>query len=270
MYSSWQPPFSYSGGKSQLATRIASLFRKQFPNERHLISPFLGGAAVELRCIHAFKWSCLGADADEHVILLWKWLIEAPREVAECAVQFMPIDVSTWKSWYADMMSSQWHTLAHAAKYFILRYTKVVHAWSVWEKRLIAFNSPKVYLPAFHRLARFRVPRLSVKCSDFRHFLASHDGIAYVDSPYYSDDLSYEKVYEKRGAEEESVFSRADHEALADILCTRSGWIASNAPHDWVRSRYRDYEQVEVNVTYASRSAQQKRNRDTELIIISP
>ena len=270
-YSSWQPPFSYSGGKSQLATRIAGMFRKQFPNENHFVSPFLGGAAVELRCMHAWKWTCNGADSDPHVILLWKWLLEEPRHVAECAAQFMPIDVETWKAWYSDMMTSDWHTLAHAAKYFILRYTRVVHAWNCWEDRLINFNQPKVHLAAFQRLSHFRAPRLAVERADFRDFLNENDGICYIDSPYVSDDLSYEKVYEKRQAEADNIFSREDHEALADILCARrTGWIASNSPHDWVRERYRDYQQVEVNVTYASRSAQQKRNRDTELLIISP
>ena len=178
-FSSYTPPFSYSGGKSQLAPQICGLFRKHFPNESHIISPFLGGGAVELRWMHN-GGTCLGADVDPHVVLLWKWLIEAPREVAECAAQFMPIDIDTWHDWYSEMMSSEWHLLAHAAKYFILRYTKVVHAFSPWEKRLIAFNAPKVYLPAFHRLAQFRAPRLDVECADFRDFLNNHDSLAYL------------------------------------------------------------------------------------------
>ena len=267
-YSSWKPPFSYSGGKSQLASRIINLLGHHFPNESHLLSPFLGGAAVELRWMH-LGGSCLGADVDKHVILLWEHLIRDAGAVADTAYRLMPMEVATWHDWYAELLSSDSQSVELAAKYFLLRYTKVVHAFAPWKKRLIAFNSPKVHWPALARIAQFRAPRLSVEHADFRDFLNNHDGIVYADSPYFSERGEMEAVYEKRG-EADSVFTRADHEALADLLCSRSGWIASNHDCDWVRNRYRGYEMHAVSVNYASRSAQQKSNRGDELIIVSP
>lgn len=264
------PPFSYSGGKRQLASRIVSLCRREFPNEYHLISPFLGGAATELRFMFARRGSCLGADSDRNLVMLWQNLLQDAGAVANHAKSLMPITVDIWREWYADMMSSEWHTAEHAAKYFILRYSKVVHAWNPWEARLEAFNAPTIYRPAFARIARLKAPRLSVQCADFREFLSANDGFCYVDSPYVSDDLSYEKVYEQRGAEDDNIFRMEDHSDLADILSQRTGWIASNSPHEWVKERYRDYQQIEVHVSYMSRSSQQRDNRDTELLIINP
>ena len=269
--SSGQPVFSYSGGKRQLASRIVNLFRKHFPTETRLLSPFIGGAAVELAFMFSRRGFCHAADADEHLIMFWRNLITDARAVANHARSLMvePMDRERWQAWYRDMMAGGWHSAEHAAQYFILRYTKVVHAWSVWEKRAEGFNEPRVHKEAFARLSRFRVPRLSVEHADFRSFLLAHDGIAYLDPPYFSDDLSYEKVYEKRAAADDNVFTRESHEDLAELLSARKGWVLSYSPHEWVRNRYRDYTQLEVEVSYMSRSSQQRDNRDTELIIIS-
>ena len=266
--SSAHPVFSYSGGKRQLASRIVSLCRREFPNEYHLISPFLGAAAVELRFMHARRGTVIGADADPHLVMFWQNLLEDAGAIVDHANAVMPITVDIWRAWYADMMSSEWHSAEHAAKYFILRYTRVVHAWSPWAKRLEAFNAPSVHRPAFARLIQFKAPRLAVVHADFREFLHKYEGVLYCDPPYYSEDKQYEAVYKKRGTD--NVFSDADHHALADLLKARKGWILSYSPHAFIRKLYRDYRQIEVNVTYASRSAQQRDSRDTELLIICP
>ena len=262
------PPFSYSGGKRQLASRIVSLCRREFPNEYHLISPFLGAAAAELRFMFARRGSCLGADADRELINLWKHLIVDARAVADTAQSLMPLDRETWYQWYRDMMSSEWHTLEHAAKFYLLRYTRVLHAWNWWAERAENFNQPKTYRAALARVAQFKAPRLTVEHADFRDFLSANSGIVYCDSPYVSDDLSYERVYERRGTD--NVFTMEDHAALADLLSKRKGWIASNSNHPWVWKRYQDYHIMEVPISYNSHQAQRKRARQTELLILNP
>ena len=124
-------------------------------------------------------------------------------------------------------------------------------------------------MAALGRLSQFRVPRLSVVHADFRDFLSNHDGLTYIDSPYYSSDMQKERVYERRGAD--NVFREADHADLADLLSERTGWIASNSNDPWVVNRYQDFQQIEVELSYNSRSAQKKREmRETELIIVCP
>lgn len=270
MSSSVVPPFSYSGGKSQIAGRIVNLLRYHFPTELRLHSPFLGGGAVELRHCHARRGSVVAGDADPHVVMCWQALLDDAPAVARQALAFMeePMTKARWDAWYAEMLSCDWHSVEDAAKYFIMRYTKVVHAWNWWETRAQNFNKPAVFRAAFTRLSRFRAPRVSVEHADFREFLDNHDGVFYCDPPYYSDDKSYEKVYEKRYAEDDNIFTNAAHEALAERLTSRRGWLLSYSPHDWVKSRYRDYPQLEVAVSYQSRCEQKRSNRDTELLIL--
>ena len=265
------PVFSYSGGKRQLSGRIVNMFREYFPSERHLVAPFLGGGAVELRFMVGRDGTCHGADADPHLIMFWQNLIEDAGAVANHARSLMvePMDRARWQSWYADMMAGAWHSAEHAAKYFILRYTRVVHAWNIWERRANDFNKPTVHLEAFARLSHFRAPRLTVECSDFRTFLDTQDTLSYLDPPYYSSDRSMERVYEKRNADDDNVFTQQAHEDLADILSARDAWILSYSDHPWVRQRYQDYRILEVQVTYMSRSAQQRDKRADELIIVS-
>ena len=266
--SSMAPVFEYSGGKSKLASRIMAEMFYHFPNEQRLLSPFLGAGALELRFMKARDGYCLGADADRDLVNLWMHLIADARGVAETAQSLMPLDRETWESWYQDMLATQWHTLEHAAKFYLLRQHRVIHSWSWWQERAENFSEPRKHRAALSRIARFKVPRLSVEHADFRTFLANHDGLTYVDSPYVSDDSSFERVYERRGTD--FLFTMEDHSDLADILSKRTGWIASNANHRWVWDRYQDHHIMEVPISYNSHQAQRKTGTQTELLIVCP
>ena len=262
--SSWRPPFSWSGGKSQLASKIVNLFRAHWPNDRSLISPFLGGGAVELRFMHSRRGACVASDADKMLVLMWNALCEGAPPVAEACQSLMPIDRERFDLWLDQIQSADTFDPVLAAKFFILKKTRAIHGWQFWPDKGVDFNQPKVHRAAFALLSRFRVPRLSVTCEDFREFLPAHDGCLYVDSPYFSDDGAMESVYH------ENVFGVAEHEALADLLKARTGWIASNNDCEWVRETYRDYPMIEQVVRYDSRArVGLAGRRSNEVIIVS-
>ena len=268
-YSSWRPPFPYSGGKSQIASEIFRLLNHHFPAETHLLSPFLGAGAVELRFMHAKKdGSCHAADSEQPLINFWHHAqVHAPY-IADLAESYLPVTPEEWQSWYHDIRSNAWRDPDTAARDWIMRHTKVVHAWELWKGLLERFNAPKKHGPALSRLRHFKVPRLTVEHADFREFLSAHDGVCYVDPPYYSERGEMERVYADKA--ETNVFSPADHEDLADILCKRKGWILSNHDCEWVRNRYKDYPQTPMKVRYSSRQMHESMDAvGKELLIVS-
>ena len=268
-YTSWSPPFSYSGGKTKLTPRLLNVFREVFPAERRLLSPFLGAGAFELRWMHAGGGYCHGADVEKPLINFWCHLLENPLTLARVAWKSLPIDEPTWRDWHAEMEAGAFHTVQDAARFYLMRYTKVVHGWDLWRGQLDKWNKPRVHRPYLKRLSLFRCPRLSVESGDFRRFLDKHDGVVYADPPYYSDGGEMERVYANQ--QETNVFSREDHAELADALTARKGWVLSNSDSRWVRSRYQDYRMVPVQVRYSSRQMHgTKEDMAGELIIISP
>lgn len=266
--SSHEPPFSYSGAKRQMRPYIMDAFREYFPNEMHLASPFLGAGSVELAWMHEREGTCTASDADRHLVNFWHHARHSASRIADVAETLMPVDRELYEAWIADMRANVWTSLEDAARFFILRHAKIVHSWERWERRAEAFNQPDMHRRFFGRLRHFTAPRVEVVCEDFRDFLSETDSLIYADSPYFSEDKSMESVYDGGVV---PPFTRADHEALADALLSRKGWIASNHNHRWVRDRYQDVHQVTFRSTaYGSRNLHGADTTAEELLLISP
>lgn len=267
-YTSWRPPFSYSGGKTEMVNHIINRMQHYFPNERHLGSVFLGAGAIELRLMYAFSFTCAGNDADTGLVNFWHHARHNAEEIVSVARSLLPIDRETFEAWVADMRDTAWTTLEEAAKFFIMRHCRIVHNWSWWDAHATRWMEPTVHNRFLSRFAHFKAPRLEVVCQDFRDFLSETDSLLYVDSPYFSERGEMEAVYEGGTV---GTFTKEDHEDLASLLLSRKGWIASNANSPWVRERYADVLQVEINSTkYASRNFHKGDRTAEELLLISP
>ena len=257
----------YSGGKRKMAGHIGRVLREYFPSETHLLSPFLGMGAIELRWMHTRRGTCLGSDADFRLINLWHHVRFDAGEVARVARDLLPIGRDTFEQWRVELSSPGCTEIQHAAKFYIIHNCQIVHGENWWENHAVKWNRPHVYKSFLSRLRQFKAPRLEVVCEDFRSFLHKHDGVVYADPPYYSERGEMEKVYDGGVT---AVFKERDHEALADMLTTRTGWVLSNYNHPWVRERYAGYHQFEVDMTYGSRNLHHNKEKARELLVVCP
>lgn len=268
MATSINSPFWYAGSKQKLATPIVNEIRKHFPNETHLLSPFLGAASVELRFQHALRGTCSGADIEEPLINCWVWLQREPRKVVRRCEELMPMCREKWAEFYAEWALPQFPcTLENAARYILLRATRLRQANAFSPMFCDNFNKPTNHRSAFSRLMRFRAPRMEVHCIDFELFLHSMGpGLAYCDPPY----VEAEHVYARHGQTDDMCFTMADHERLADCLLERGQFVLSYGAHPWVRERYAQpgVEIQELRTQYENRRLRGKDPNVVELLII--
>ena len=265
--SSTHPPLRYSGSKRALASQIMREYRADFPNEQHLLSPFLGAGAVELRWMHVRRGSCHAADADGALVNFWEHLLHDAKHLAEIARGLPPITHELFYQWKAERRAGNYTTVEHAAQFFVMTYAKIIHALDYWPETAERDWNSRRRQGFCARLSHFKAPRLTVAHQDYREFLSSNDGVLYIDSPYWSENQRMERIYDDGIV---PCFSKEDHEWLADALSKRTGWIASNHNCEWVRERYRDYRQVEIDIRYESANLRNDDGPGKEILIICP
>ena len=265
MSTSVHPPFAYVGGKSKLASRIVNTIRHDFPNQTVLLSPFLGGGAVELRAMHALGIACLGNDIEFPLINCWQWVRINARQVVAICKELMPMSREKWDTWYREMDALVYEPSAeNAAKYIMLRAVKVPQCWGFSPEQCKGFNKPSKHRARFARLSRFRAPKLVATCNDFEEFIhQSGVGTIYADPPYYD----IESVY----AHHDVAFREHDHERLAKTLLLRGNFILSYNDCEWVRKRYAhpSVSFREVRTSYENRRQRGKDAKVTELLLVS-
>ena len=91
----------------------------------------------------------------------------------------------------------------------------------------------------FNRLRRFSAPNLTVELADCFDFIPRHDDkFLYLDPPY--------AVAEGLYGRDRDMHNGFDHEALAELLNSRDGWIMSYNDCPRIRALYRKHHIVSV------------------------
>ena len=112
---------------------------------------------------------------------------------------------------------------------------------------------------SIERLRQFKIDGLSVKHADFQKSLAKHpDDFLYCDPPYANGGA----LYGERG----DCHQGFDHEALAQILRNRDGWILSYNDCSMIRDLYEGFRFAEVSWKYGMSS----NKKSNEVLILSP
>ena len=241
---SYKSPLQYPGGKFYGAKHIC----KYIPYTDSIVSPFCGGASVELRLtcrgtyVHAY-------DSFEPLINAWRYIqSESGTIYAEVAQIFQ--DHYEDKEYFKNVQDTYYDLQTDREKAVaFLVLNRAIFNGIVFQRKhsVVPFykrDDGKIYRKGTERRndrlvvtnlgIQFRNPQIAFQVSDFRESLAKHSNLfAYLDPPYPS-------TYELYGDSPE-YHSLFPHEELAEILYARtSPWLMSYSNVPLVRDLYSD------------------------------
>ncbi len=220
-------PLRYPGGKS----KAVKIIREYLPEGlNRLASPFLGGGSIELACA-ADGIQVFGGDAFTPLVTFWQHAQESPVLLSDRVRQYYPLTKTKFYNLQKQITLFN-DGFEQAAVYFVLNRCSFSGATLSGG---MSPGHPRFTLSAIDRLRDFRASNLHVSCADWSETLARHeDDYLYLDPPY----LNGQKLYGDRGDMHESF----DHEALAEALRSRKGWLLSYNDCDDVRRMYDGYD----------------------------
>lgn len=244
-------PLRYKGGKSLAVGYII----EHIPgNTKTLMSPFIGGASVEIACAKELNINVSGYDVFDLLVNYWQAQIADAKQLADVLSQW-DANRSTFddiKSELKDIWDGSPHFISDielAAMYWYnhnLSYGPEFLGWMSSN-----YESRKKYLSAIDKVREFECPNLSVSQGDFVDTIPSHiNDFLYCDPPYYLDDG---KVF--RGLYPNGNFpvhhKGFNHEILRDLLHShKNGFVLSYNDCETIREWYNDFTIIEVKWQY--------------------
>ena len=196
------------------------------PSVKEIVSPFLGGGAVELH-LAAKGVRVHGFDNFAPLVNFWKHILSSSDALVDAIDRYQPLRDryrEVYKTYY-DISDP----FEQAVAFWVLNKSSFSGRTLAGIGR-IGGGKPRYEKAHFELFRGFFAPSLSVECLDFRESLTKHAEMwAYCDPPY----VGRERLYG------EGKCYAFPHEALAEVLKNRSGdWILSYGDHPLIRSLY--------------------------------
>ncbi|MEM7072535.1 MAG: DNA adenine methylase [Pseudomonadota bacterium] len=245
-------PLRYAGGKSL----AVGLILEHLPaGISRLVSPFIGGGAVELACAKELELPVIGYDLFDLLANYWHVQLNDAEVLAEMLAGWNP-DKATYQQ-VKQRLGDHWRgtcliddRLELAAHYWFNHNLSYGPGFLGWMSKI--YEEPKRYHRLVEKLRCFHCPQLDVKQGSFEDTIPRHrDAFLYCDPPYYLDGDSkmFRGIYPQRNFP--IHHNGFDHEALRDLLTShQGGFILSYNDCTAVREWYRDYEIQEVTWQY--------------------
>ena len=239
----------YPGGK----TRAVSTIRQYIPdNIKTICSPFFGGGSVELSCA-TDGIATYGSDAFQPVVDFWQEVIKQPVLLSEQVRRYYPLTRRMFYSLQKNYSSLK-SVRERAAVFYALNRSSF--SGTTFSGGMSP-EHPRFTESSIERLRDFRAENMTVEYADYKTALDKHSGkFLYLDPPYANGG----KLYGNRGDMHEGF----QHEELAEILRSRTGWLLSYNDCDWVRWLYKGYEIV---VPYWAYGMNKKRTSSEVLVL---
>ena len=250
-------PLGYPGGKRLAIKKIVPFFPT---STKEIVSPFIGGASIELYCTQR-GIRVYGYDLFKPLVDFWQALLLDSELLIEEILKWYPINQE--KFTYLLNHSLDFETTAsRGAAYYVLNKTSF-SGFAYNRKNCVNTRKQRLNLSSINKLRNYKLSRLSVNEMSWSESLVIHkDILAYCDPPYYFRDLSRATLYGFNG----QLHRQFDHEGLAQTLKSRDKWVLSynNVPE--IRDLYNDFEQVPLSWKYSLSST---RYEGAELLIMS-
>ena len=244
-------PLRYAGGKSLAVGHII----QHFPdNLERLVSPFIGGGAVEVACARELGIQVQAYDVFDILVNYWQVVLAHPSELATAIARWQPT-----KSAYMRVktrLKQHWEgareisdEMSLAAHYWFNHNLSYGPGFLGWMSKIYA--CPKRYQRLLDKIRYFDCPNLSVAQASFETSIPKHDGtFLYCDPPYYLDDgKMFKGIYPQRNF---PVHHKGfDHLRLRQLLAKhKGGFILSYNDCDTIRELYSDCDIIEVAWQY--------------------
>ena len=245
-------PLRYAGGKSLAVGHVVEHLPAGLTR---LVSPFVGGASVEIACARELGIQVKGYDIFDILTDYWQAQLASPVELAQRIAEWEPT-----KEVYASVkkrLKGHWDgsepiedKLELAARYWFNHNLSYGPGFLGWMSGI--YEEPDRFQRLLDKVRTFRCPELAVEQGSFEDTMPRHrDDFLYCDPPYYLDGDSrmFRGIYPQRNF---PVHHKGfDHERLRDLLERhRGGFVLSYNDCSTVREWYADYRIVEVEWQY--------------------
>ena len=244
-------PLRYAGGKSLGVGYII----EQIPDGLDkLVSPFMGGGAVEIACAKELDIQVYAYDLFDILTNYWQVQLSSGSDLAEELAQWQPT-----KEQYTEIKSrlkAHWtgeeliaDPLALAAHYWFNHNLSYGPGFLGWMSKI--YESPEKYERSLNIVRKFKCPNLTVSTGRFEDTLPLHtDDFLYCDPPYYLDEGEmFRGIYPQRNF---PVHHKGfKHELLRDLLHNHnSGFVLSYNDCNTIRKWYSDFRILEIKWQY--------------------
>ena len=244
-------PLRYAGGKSRAVGQIV----ERMPDVDRMVSPFVGGASLEIACANELGVSVTGYDVFDLLAGYWQAQLTAPVVLADRLSAWEPT-AERYKA-VKDRLRRHWKgesaiadSIGLAAHYWFNHNLSYGPGFLGWMSSI--YEDAERYARLVARVREFRCPLLSVERASFEDTIPAHGGdFLYCDPPYYigGDSKVFRGIYPQRNFPVHHDGFR--HDLLRDMLrAHRGGFLLSYNDCSAIRDWYREYEIVEVGWQY--------------------
>jgi len=248
-------PLRYAGGKSLAVGYIVELLSS---NIKRVVSPFIGGASVEIAIAKELGIEVIGYDIFEMLVNYWQVQISQPQELYEELLKIEPTEDNYNK--IKDILKQHWSKdygfdgkltkLECATYYFFNHNLSYGPGFLGWMSSI--YKDKKRYLSMIEKVRDFEVKNLKVFCKSFEEIISKHNqDFLYLDPPYYLDGDSkmFIGIYPMRNFP--IHHNNFNHQLLLELLKKhKGGFILSYNDCSWVRENYKDFKIIEVSWQY--------------------
>lgn len=237
-------PLRYAGGKSLAVGLIVN----KFPDKiEKLVSPFIGGASLEIAVANELGIPVVGYDVFDLLINYWQIQLKNPEqlyqrlsELEATKEEFKVVKDRLMKHWKGEKKLRSKYELAML--YYFNHNTSYGPAFLAWQSSV--YLKEKRYKKMLEKVRSFRAPNLEVFCESFETSIPKHKkDFLYCDPPYYLGDRSkmFAGIYPSRNI---TVHHKGfNHKLLRDLLKEHEGgFILSYNDCPTIRGWYKDFD----------------------------
>jgi len=216
-------PLRYAGGKTLAVGHIVSLIPT---NIKRVVSPFLGGASVEIALVKELGLKVIGFDIFDILTNYWQYQVSSPEELYKELLKFEPtreefkrVKERMKKHWTGEKKLSG---VKLAALYYFNSNTSYGPHFLGWPSSV--YLDEKRYKTMLEKVRSFDCKELQVSCDTFEKALKKYpNDFLYCDPPYYldGDSKTFVGMYPHRNF---PIHHKGfKHEKLRDLLKNHKG-----------------------------------------------
>ncbi len=224
-------PLLYAGGKS----RALDVLLPYIPLGRRVVSPFIGGASLEL-ALAARGQDVIGYDIFDPLVNFWQQALCRASEMAQVIRAQWGYVLSRPHFKLLERITPAWEDIdpfSAAVMFWVLNRHSFGGVMFNYGSR--ATKRASSVCAATKKLEQFAEKRLSVRLGCFSESIPNHpNDFLYLDPPYA--EVGRENYYGMNG----TLHKQFDHRGLASLLRHRGDWVLSYNDCPLVRELYAD------------------------------
>jgi DNA adenine methylase len=223
-------------------------------NIKRVVSPFIGGASVEIAIAKELGLEVIGYDIFNILVNYWQHQIREPENLAKKLKRFKPTKEEFAR--VRNIMKAHWKGekkisgLDLASVYYFNHNTS--YGPHFLGSQSSVYLQPKRYEVMTEKVKNFNVKNLKVFCESFEKAIPKHgNDFLYCDPPYYlnGDSKMFIGMYPHRNF---PIHHKGfDHEKLRDLLKEhKGGFILSYNDCSTIRGWYKDFNMISPSWQY--------------------